>query len=209
MSRPLIVSASGESAEQAVRQAVDVLRQGCLVVMPTDTVYGLAADPRVPGAEAALYAAKGRPEGKPVALLAGDSAQVEAMGAALEPAERELARRFWPGPLTLVLRMRTGREEGVRVPGHVLALALLKAVGAPLRVTSANVSGKPPALTAADAVRALGAAVGLGLDAGPAPGGVPSTVLRVRGKMATILREGAISAADIANVLSPFEIRCV
>jgi len=160
--------------------------------MPTDTVYGIAADARFPGALEKLYEAKSRDRGKPVPLLAGGTADVEAFGAVLNRIERKLVETFWPGPLTLVLKVGQG-TEGFRVPAHAVALALIKAGGGVLRVTSANVSGEPPALTAAAAVRAVGAFAELALDAGAAPGGTPSTVARVVAGTIRILRDGAIT----------------
>jgi tRNA threonylcarbamoyl adenosine modification protein (Sua5/YciO/YrdC/YwlC family) len=159
-------------------------------------VYGVAADPRQRGAERRLYAAKGRDRHKPVALLAADLATVEACGARLRAAERRLAEAFWPGPLTLVLRTPRGRE-GFRVPAHVWALRVLRQVGGVLRVSSANRSGQPPALTAEQAARALGARVAAVMDAGRARVGTPSTVVQVHGREIRVLREGAIPAPDI------------
>jgi L-threonylcarbamoyladenylate synthase len=172
------------------------------VVAPTDTVYGLAADPAVPGAEARLRAAKGRPARKPFPLLAASRKQVEASGAKLGPAEQALARRFWPGPLTLVLR--TGRRsEGFRVPAHPVMLALLRALGRPLRVTSANRSGRPAPRTLTEALADLAGSVDLGLEDGPAPLGVPSTVARIeRGRQVRVLRPGALVLADLNAALA-------
>jgi L-threonylcarbamoyladenylate synthase len=189
--------------EAAVRAAAAALRAGRLVVLPTDTVYGVAADPRAPGGEERLCAAKGRDRDKPIPLLAADLAAVEAGGALLRGPERRLAGRFWPGPLTLVLDVRGAarRTEGFRVPACGVALALLRAAGGVLRVTSANMSGEPPALTAGAAAAALGAAVDLVLDAGPAPGGIASTVARVEDGRLRILRQGALAPEELEACL--------
>jgi len=182
-------------------KVVAALRRGALVILPTDTVYGIAADPGAPGAEERLFRAKRRPDNKPITLLAADIRQVEAARAELGAAGRALANRYWPGALTLVLK--TGDTwEGFRVPNHPVALAILKAAGGMLRVTSANMSGEPPALTAAAAVAALGPAVELAVDAGPAPGGVPSTVVRIADNRCAVLREGAIPGAEIAATVA-------
>ena len=181
----------------AVDAAVNALKRGGLVVIPTDTVYGVAADPRVPGAGERLVAAKGREPDKPIPLLAASLAAVEGYGAALGPSERALAARFWPGALTMVLRLRDGREEGFRVPAHSVALAVLTASGGILRVTSANRSGEAESLTAAEAADALGASVDVVLDDGPAARGRPSTVVRVEGGTIRILREGAVAAGAL------------
>ncbi len=178
-------------------EAVSVLQRGELVIVPTETVYGVAADARIPGAVERIYAAKDRDERKPIAFLAADLAQVEALCGPLLPAARKLAKAYWPGPLTLVLKARTG-FEGFRVPDHAVALALLKRVGVALAVTSANRSGEAPALNAAEAAAAL-PGVPLVLDAGPARGGVPSTVVKVSDAAVEILREGAIRKEDILD----------
>lgn len=188
--------------QSEIRRAAEHLRRGGLVIVPTETVYGLAADPRAAGSEASLREVKGREEGKPVALLAKDLEQVEAYGAILGPAARRLAARYWPGPLTLVLPAGmpgeggTQQYEGFRVPDHPMALALLDEVGGVLRVTSANLSGEPPAVTADEAREALDGQVNVVLDAGPAEGGVPSTVVKTEGELVEVLREGAIPATE-------------
>lgn len=182
--------------DSAVREAAECLARGGLLILPTDTVYGLAADPRVPGAEDRLYEAKRRPAEKAIPRLASDARQVSGSGAVLGGKGRRLAERYWPGPLTLVLAV-PGGTCGFRVPDHATCLAVLRAVGAPLAVTSANLSGAPEARTAEDAVRSLCEQVELALDAGPAPGGVASSVVRVIGEHVEILREGAISGPEL------------
>jgi len=192
-----------------VDEVVAALRRGALVILPTDTVYGVAAKPGMPGvprapgtpgAEERLFRVKRRPDNKPIALLAADCRQVEAFPAELGVVGRALADRYWPGALTMVLK--TGDTwEGFRVPNHPATQAILKAVGGVLRVTSANMSGEAPALTAAAAVAALGSAVELAVDAGPAPGGVPSTVVKIGFGRCDVLREGAIPGAEIAGIV--------
>lgn len=167
--------------------------------MPTDTVYGIAADPRIPGAEQRLRQAKGSAADKPIPLLVADRAQIEQWPAQLNGAASALAQQYWPGALTMVLA--TGHNtaaqgaaptgwEGFRIPKHAVALAILRAAGGALRVTSANPSGAPPALTAPEAAERLGAAAELVLDAGAAPGGRPSSVVKIEDQTITILREG-------------------
>lgn len=192
----ILPTRSNRELAEAIRQAVACLKQGSLIIVPTDTVYGVAADARIAGAEERIYQAKGRDRGKPIPLLAADLDQVKACGAEMNALEDKLARTFWPGPLTLVLKVGPA-SEGFRVPDHAVARALLEAAGGVLRVTSANASGEPPALTAGDAVRALGPFVEAVVDAGRAPGGVPSTVVRVDAGKIVVLRAGAIPEAAL------------
>ncbi len=179
-----------------LRQAVKVLRDGGLIVIPTETVYGLAADPRVAGAEDRIYAAKERDRGKPIPFLAYSPDAVETHGGILSPDARRLARRYWPGPLTLVLRCGD-RTEGFRVPDHAVTRAMLKASGGILRVTSANLSGEPAARDARAALAALGGRVAMVLDAGPADLGRESTVVDATGSELRVLREGAIPRGQV------------
>lgn len=202
MPQPRILQVQKPGDRGPIRQAADVLRRGGLVVMPTDTVYGLAADARLPGSEERIFEAKSRERGKPIPLLAASQAEVERFGATLDVWERRLARRYWPGPLTLVLRMPGGKSEGFRVPDHKIALTLLRESGGVLRVTSANVSGAEPALTADQAVRALGDHVELVLDTGRSPGGKPSTVVRVENGQVHVLRPGAIPEEELCKAVS-------
>jgi len=186
---------------EAVRRVVEALRRGALVLLPTDTVYGIAADPRVPGAEARLAAAKGRPRTRPIPFLAAGRADVERCGAEFDATARRLADAFWPGPVTLVLSCGD-KFEGFRVPACAPTVDVLRASGGVLRVTSANRSGEPPALTAEEAVRALGDSVEVALDGGPASGSVPSTVVKVENGTARILREGAVGRREIEAAVS-------
>lgn len=172
------------------------MRRGELVVIPTDTVYGVAAHPGVPGALDRLYEAKGRPDSKAVARLIADAGLLRWDARDGAAGLRRLAARYWPGPLTLVLE--EGAETiGYRVPNHAVALAVLRAVNGPLAVSSANRSGEPDARNADEAVRALGASVAVVLDAGPSPGQIPSTVVAVKESRVHVLREGAIPTPDI------------
>lgn len=184
---------------EPIRRAVEALASGALVVFPTETVYGLAVDPRVEGAEERVYAAKGRDPNKPLAYMLADPAQLAAFGVAPNGLAQRLANAFWPGPLTLVLEAG-GRSIGFRVPDHAVALAVLRAAGGPLLVTSANRSGAPAACTAAEAVAQVGSAVAVVLDGGPAPGGVASTVVKVDHDDMKILRHGALTEDQLRAV---------
>lgn len=180
----------------AIAEALAALRRGELVIVPTETVYGLAADDHNPAAMEKLFEAKGRPQDKPIALLAASVDELERYGTKLPPAARCLAGKFWPGALTLVLASPAG-WLGFRIPDHPVMLALLRAWGGVLAVTSANRSGEPPATTAAAALAVLDPFVALALDAGPAVGGVPSTVVKVSAEGVEVLRAGAIAAEEI------------
>lgn len=175
------------------------IRAGAVAIVPTDTVYGVAAAPGNAAALARIVAAKGRDPSKPCQLLAASAEAVAAAGIPLHPAAAAVARRFWPGPLTLVLDLPGGGTEGVRVPDHPAARALCEAAGGLLRCTSANRSGEAPAVTAEAAIAALPSA-DAAVDAGPAPGGVASTVAAVRPDGSVhVFREGPVSAKDLAE----------
>ncbi len=198
--RPTILRLDPQAPDPAsIEKAASALKDGDLVVLPTETVYGVAADPRAADAVGRIYRAKGRADEKPIALFAAELNQVEQYGARVSPKAVRLARRFWPGPLTLVLPCTSG-FVGFRVPDHPVPLAVLRRMGAVLAVTSANRSGEPPAITAQEAAAALGSYVSIVLDAGPSPGGTPSTVVKVDGEKLEILREGAISREEILRV---------
>jgi L-threonylcarbamoyladenylate synthase len=200
--RPVCLDPNKMDRSQVVRQCAEALIRGELVVLPTDTVYGVAA---AVGCEDGLFRAKVRAPGKPIPLLAAGIAAVEGFGAMLSSEERRLAGQFWPGPLTLILRMshdRQGadREEGFRVPDHSLAREIIGAAGGVLRVTSANRSGEPPATTAAAAMAALEGSVTVVVDDGPVGGGVPSTVARLRGREVEVLRDGGIQQSALERI---------
>lgn len=183
-----------------VRRAAAVLREGGLVVFPTETVYGLASDPD-PDCIQSIYEAKGRDENKPVAFFIRSTDQVRELGAALPPPAKRLAEAFWPGALTLVLPAEGGDWIGFRYPDHPLPIALLEARGRPLAVTSANRSGEPAAMDGDQARQALQGRVRLLLDGGPVTGGVPSTVIRAgRTGDPEILREGALDRATCLRI---------
>ena len=190
---------SGLVDQNVIAEAVAVLRQGWLIIIPTDTVYGVAACLENTKGVNMLHRIKNRPVDKPIPILAFDCMKIENIKAQFGKKARELARRFWPGPLTLVLPANNG-WEGFRIPNHPVALAIIKAAGGLMRVTSANLSGNSPALTAAAALNELGNGVKLAVDSGPAPGGRPSTVVKIENEKAIILREGAISAHAVYEV---------
>lgn len=198
-----IVAASDPSA---LDQAVAVLGSGGTVVLPTDTVYGLAALPSVEGATQALFDLKERSEDHPLAVLVADVDQALELVSFDEPAVGRWMAELWPGPLTIVLRRSAVAAGlalgggpatiGVRCPDHPFVRALAAEVG-PIATTSANRSGEPTPTDAADAAASLAAAADLVVDGGPA-GTVASTVVDASGDGWTILREGAITADQLA-----------
>lgn len=189
--------------------AADTVRQGGLVVMPTDTVYGIGADAFDGDAVAALLRAKGRGRDMPVGVLVGSWQTIDGLVYSVPASARELIRAFWPGALSLVVRQAPslhwdlGDANGtvmVRMPLHPVALELLREIG-PMAVSSANVSGRPAALTAADAREQLGDLVDVYLEAGTAPQEAASTIVDLTGAHPKVLRSGPVSAEEIATVL--------
>lgn len=178
-----------------IRRACKILNAGGLVVVPTETVYGIACAPEHLDA---LYAAKERERGKPIARLAASTESIAALGVDWGRDGAALARAYWPGPLTLVLDSPDG-SIGFRVPAHAVPIALARAFGRPIALTSANKSGGADATRAQQAAEALHDCVALFLDAGSTPTARPSTVVRCRQSGTEILREGAIAAVELAR----------
>jgi L-threonylcarbamoyladenylate synthase len=191
--------------------AVKVLRDGGIVALPTDTVYGIAVSLATPGGIERLFHVKQRPPDKAVMLLLDDGAQAAEAGL-MTPAATALATACWPGGLTVVVPQRpdvrwpaalTGGSAtiGLRVPDHDAPRALARAIG-PLPTTSANVSGAPEASDAAGIVARLGAGIDLVLDGGSAHGGPASTIVDCTGARPVILRAGAVSPDRVAAILA-------
>lgn len=190
-------------------RAADILNEGGVVVFPTDTVYGVAALARHTAAIEQLYRAKKRSPHLPLPVMVATPSQVDAVARSL-PGSWRLAAAFWPGPLTLVLPKRDallaivtagGGTVALRIPAHNLALQLLRLVDEPLAVTSANLSGHAPALTANAALAQLHGRVDAVVDGGAAPGGQPSTIVDLTLDPPQILRCGPISEAQILQAL--------
>jgi len=188
--------------ERAVNEAVRSLRTGAVLVVPTETVYGLIADADNPDAVARIYSIKGRSRSKPLAYLIADARDAETLVGELPPAARKLADRYWPGPLTLVLPGKTARQLGLRVPGNEITRKLIRESGLNVYGTSANRSGDPPATSASQALEALADSVDLVLDAGPSPLAEPSTVVRVTPAEWEVLRQGAIDEDKIEKLVN-------
>jgi tRNA threonylcarbamoyl adenosine modification protein (Sua5/YciO/YrdC/YwlC family) len=191
-----------------IDQATDAVRRGELVVLPTDTVYGLGTDAFSPEAVAALLEAKGRGRDMPVPVLVGSPRTLDGIATGLSQAARDLVEAFWPGGLTVVARAQpslqwdlgdTGGTVAVRMPLHPVAIELLQATG-PMAVSSANISGRPPATTVDEAVEQLGESVSVYLDGGPSGDPVPSTIVDVSGDAPRLLRAGAVDEEALRAV---------
>jgi len=181
-----------------LEQARRVLAEGGLVILPTETVYGIACDPTIPGALDKLITSKGRADNKPIARLAANTEQVAAGAKEWSDGLQALAATYWPGPLTIVLETDEG-WTGFRIPDHPVALQLAERCGHALALTSANQSGDPDTKTAAEAMAAI--AADLVLDSGPsATEAIPSTVVKVDKNTIECLREGRIPFMEIAQI---------
>lgn len=194
---------------EKLSHALQVLKDGGLVAFPTDTVYGLGAMAFNPQAIVRLYQAKGRSSDNPIPVLIASATELTRIALKISPMARQLAARFWPGPVTLVVWRRLSLPKeisatptvGVRVPDHALAQALLTAAG-PLAVTSANRSNQPTSRTAAQVMDGLDGRIDLILDGGKTPGGEPSTVVDCTQAIPQILRPGPIREQEILESLT-------
>ena len=193
-----------------VPAAIDILKKGGVVAVPTDTLYGLAADALIEAGVARVFSLKGRPRGVALPLLLADTSDISEYAAHVPDEAWTLAIRFWPGPLTIVLRkadavpdLVSGGKDTValRVPDHTLVRSIVRGLGAPVTGTSANRSGRP-GLTSAKAVQAeFQGEVDLVVDGGEAPEGTPSTILDLSSGAPRILRHGAVTQKDLEEVL--------
>jgi len=202
----------------ALQQAADILRAGGLVAFPTDTVYGLGALLRNEASIARIYTAKERPPEKAIPILLSSIEQARHLAGELSPLAEALARRFWPGPLTLVVlcgdrvpHFITSGSGAValRSPNHPVILRLLAMLGQPLAVTSANRSGSASPLTAEEVLAQLAGRIDAVVDGGRCPGGRPSTVLSLAVEPPQLLRTGPIGSSELSEALeqSGFTIR--
>ncbi|WP_059012059.1 L-threonylcarbamoyladenylate synthase [Streptomyces specialis] len=199
--------------KHGLREAASAVRRGDLVVLPTDTVYGIGADAFSTGSVADLLAAKGRGRGMPSPVLIGSPTTLHGIVTDFSEKAWELVDAFWPGALTLVARHQPsltwdlGETRGtvaVRMPLHPIALELLKDVG-PMAVTSANLTGHAPPQDCDGAQRMLGDSVAVYLDGGPTPDTVPSSIVDVTGRVPVLLRAGAVSEEELRKVVPDLE----
>lgn len=202
-----------ETRAMAITAAARAVSAGSVVVLPTDTLYGIGADAFNPSAVTTLLAAKGRGRNMPVPVLVGSWTTLDGLVSAVPGTARDLIEAFWPGGLTLVvehapsLAWDLGDARGtvaIRMPLHPVALELLAVTG-PMAVSSANVSSQPPATTAQQAYEQLGESVSVYLDGGEVPIGEASTIVDLTGEYPVVLREGAVSLSALRGVIGPFD----
>ncbi len=197
------------SAADDLGPAVEVIEAGGIIAFPTETSYGLGADPFNEAAVKRLFSIKARPMDKPFPLLAGDMAMVRSLTAEITPLAERLIKKFWPGPLTIVFEAAPGTPSrlvsrgqgsmglGIRISPHPLCQRLLRALGRPITATSANPAAMPPALDALEVEEYFDSGIDIIIDGGRLEPGPPSTVVDARGDKPLILREGAIPKAEI------------
>jgi len=197
-------------ADALFEEAKELISSGRIMALPTETFYALAAHPFQEAALESLFALKERPPEKPVLLLVANPEMLASIVASIPESAAALIKKFWPGPLTLILPVRSDLSPwltggtgtvGVRQPRQAVTCRLIHSLGHPVTGTSANRSGRPPLTAAAEIDREFGNAVPLILDAGPCPGGLPSTVVDLTSAPARLVRPGAVDLAGIKGVI--------
>jgi L-threonylcarbamoyladenylate synthase len=204
------VNSNNSDIEKQIKQAVNILKNGGVVAYPTDTVYGLGACMTDIAAVDRIFQVKGRPKGMALPVLLADKKQIAEIVTAVTPAARRLADEFFPGALTIILpksanvpEIITGgsRTIAFRIPDHPVPLALVNGLGKPIVGTSANLSGKPSALTAVEVSNQIGDKIDMVIDGGRCPGGIESTIVDLSGEKPVIRRQGAISIEKLRKIL--------
>jgi L-threonylcarbamoyladenylate synthase len=199
-----------EASAQSIENIQSVLNSGGVIAFPTDTFYGLGADPFNRDAIAKIFRIKQRPADKPLLVLIHSLDQLNSLTDKTTPLQKLLMNQFWPGPLTLIFKAAPDISKaltggtgnlGVRLPAHLFTLQLLQALTCPLTAPSANLSGTGEFRTAEEVASALGDELDLIVDGGPTPGGKPSTVLDTTTSPPIILREGVLSRGDLGSVI--------
>lgn len=189
--------------DRIISYAAAGLRYGRLIAFPTETVYGIAANLLSKDAIAALSKVKKRPPGKPYTVHIADKSAIARMGCVLTPVGAALARAYWPGPLTIILKSRAGRRKvGFRIPANKVALELIRKAGVPVVAPSANLSGSKPPIDAPAVLKDMDGKVDIVLDAGRTRLGLESTVVDLAVDPPKILREGAIPSKDILRFIA-------
>jgi L-threonylcarbamoyladenylate synthase len=204
------MSLSRSDIEKQIQQAVAILKEGGVVAYPTDTVYGLGACMTDVTAVDRIFQVKGRPKGMALPVLLADKAQIKEIVAVFPENAQRLAEAFFPGALTIILPKSDyvpdiitggGKTVAFRIPNHPVPLALIEGLGKPIVGTSANLSGQPSALTAAEVQTQIGDKIDMVIDGGRCPGGIESTVIDLSGDKPSIRRQGAISLERLRNIL--------
>ena len=188
-----------EPEKAAIDIAAGIIRDGGLVAFPTETVYGLGANLLNEGAIERLYRVKKRPSGKPLTIHISGLDILKEMAGEIPPHVRDLIGRFWPGPLTIVLKTKDGQKTGFRMPSNKVALSLIESSGVPVVAPSANISGRRPPRKIEEVLEDLDDGIDMVLDGGPTEVGVESTVVDATAVPFKILREGAIKRAQLSN----------
>lgn len=183
--------------KKIIAEAADIVKKGGLVVFPTETVYGIAANLLDDKAITKLYEVKNRSRSKPFTVHISDIKMIEKMGCKVIGRAKALIDRFWPGPLTIILKSENGKTIGFRMPANRIALEFIKAAGVPIVAPSANLSGKDAPKSAKEALNGLEGRVDMVLDAGLTDIGLESTVIDLTAEPPKVLREGAIKAEDL------------
>ena len=188
-------------ARELIDSSAKVIRDGNLVAFPTETVYGLAANLLNKKAIDKLYRIKKRPRGKPLTVHIASLSTIKVMGCKINKVAKALIYKFWPGPLTIILKSRNGEKIGFRMPDNKAALALIKTSGVPVVAPSANISGKNPPRSAKAVLKELDGKIDILLDGGRTKVGIESTVVDLTAKPFKILREGAIKRSTISKII--------
>jgi L-threonylcarbamoyladenylate synthase len=197
------------SIQQQVEQATTILKQGGIVACPTDTVYGVVAAINIEPAVERIYRIKGRPRSQALPILLADKSQMADVAKIVPLLAWRLADKFWPGALTMVLLKSEsvsdivtggGKTVAVRMANHPMPIAIIRGLGVPIVGTSANLSGKPSALTAEEVRTQIGDRVDMIIDGGRCPGGIESTIVDLSGEEPRIIRQGPISFEELKEV---------
>ena len=192
-----VLSLKKEVDPAAIREAGKLLREGKLVAIPTETVYGLGVHLENEEAVQRLYEVKGRPKEKALTLAIANESDLQKHRLVLSPVAKRLIERFWPGPLTLLLRNERGETVGVRMPGHPIARSVILEAAVPIGLPSANPSGKEPPRSAEDVLAYFDGVIDLVLDGGKTELGLSSTIVDLAAMRWGVVREGTISRKDI------------
>ena len=204
------MNSNNSDMEKQIKQAINILKNGGVVAYPTDTVYGLGACMTDINAVDRIFQVKGRPKGMALPVLLADKKQIAEIVTAVTPSAKRLADEFFPGALTIILPKSAnvpgiitggGRTIAFRIPNHPVPLALVNGLGKPIVGTSANLSGQPSALTAAEVRTQIGDKIDMVIDGGKCPGGIESTIVDLSGEKPVIRRQGAITIEKLRKIL--------